>query len=72
MTNPEIRCASTTLKVPDFRAEIEGSARAVQIRVDRSERDNAVRALMYAADQLAHGQFATIEDALDFVLYAAL
>jgi hypothetical protein len=72
MANPEMRCASTKLEVPDFHVEIEGSARAVRICVDRSQRSNAVRVLMYAADQLAHGGFASIEDALDFVLDGAI
>ncbi len=72
MTNPEMRCASTMLEVPDFHAEIEMAARTMQRRVSVSERINAVRLLMYAADMLARGQFASIEDALGFVIDEAL
>jgi hypothetical protein len=56
------------LEVPDFHAELEASVHAAQVRVSRSQRMNAVRLLLYAADKLAHDQFASIEEVLEFVL----
>jgi len=68
MTNPEMRCASTMLGVPNFHAEVEESARQAELRITRNERVNTVLLLRFAADKLARGEFASIEETFDFVL----
>ena len=72
MTNPEMRCASTTLEVPNFQAEVEVSARQAGGCVAYTNRQNAALVLRHAADRLACGQFSSIEMALDFVLNEVL
>jgi hypothetical protein len=72
MTNPEMRCASTTLRVPDFHAECEASARQAERRVVCGQQTDTVYLLRYAADGLAQGRFTSIEEALEFVVDGAL
>lgn len=67
MTNPEVRCASTKLEVPNFHAEVEASARAADSRVKADKRLLAINLFVYAADQLDRGKFASAEEALEFV-----
>jgi len=67
MTNSEVRCASTTLEHPDFRAEAEDAAYKAARLVDIDQTDNAVRLFRFAANELAIGRFKSPEAALEFV-----
>ena len=67
MTNCEVRCASTSLAMPDHHAEVEEARNRADLLVARNERDLAVKSLRYAADELAFGRFPSLEKALEFV-----
>ena len=68
MTNPEARCASTTLAIPNYRAEAEAEENRMASLITRGQRDNAVKLLRYAADELALGRFLNPAAALEFVI----
>ena len=72
MRNSELRCASTTLESPDFRAEAEEAARRAARLVELDQTDNAVRLFHHAANELAFGRFKSPEAALEFVFDAVL
>ncbi len=68
MTNCEVRCASSSLEMPDYHAELETSVRRSALLVVINERNNAVKVLRYAANELAFGRFSSLEKALEFVI----
>lgn len=68
MTNSEVRCASTVLVIPDYRAEVEAERNRAASLVARHQRDNAAKLLRFAADELAFGRFPSPAEALEFVV----